>query len=421
MKHRSGKFGRFTTALAGVVFVLPTLNAHGFESIQMGEWQLQITGNINGFLTNTECEADPDGPVAGGLACGSIGPDRDVGDVRTGLLPSWISFNGKQETDDLTTELMIGFQPGIDGGNQNAITGSQLDGGLGLNSENLRQVFVSFGSDWGSIKVGRDLGLFGSDAILADMTLSGVGTISDLTTGGGNTALGRIGVGYIYADWKGQIQYASPNWDGLSFNVAVVDPWGLVNLSGQSHDAGSFDQQGDTYGFEGRVAYERELDDDSNFKVWASFITQALDSATFGNEDAVGFDVGARVAMAGFEVVGYYYQGEGIGTTDFLFDAMDLEGNIRDSDGGYVQVTYALPQTGTKLGVSWGRSDLDRGPADPEDTTLVKSNESIVVGVYHPLTDALNLVLEYTETEAKAHNGNKAEESSIAIGAILFY
>jgi hypothetical protein len=87
----------------------------------------------------------------------------------------------------------------------------------------------------------------------------------------------------------------------------------------------------------------------------------------------------------------------------------------------YVQATYKLPGPGTKLGVSWGESNLDRGSADPVTTSLFESNESIVFGVYHPLTSALHLVLEYTETEATAHNGNKAEETAIALGAILFY
>jgi predicted porin len=361
--------------------------------------------------------------VAGGLACGSNGQDRDLGNIRTGLLPAFFSFHGTQESDDLTTEVMIGFQPGVDGGNQGGITGSPLDGGLGLNSENLRQVFVQFGSDWGKIKLGRDLGLFGSDAILSDMTLLGVGTVSDLTAGGGNTSLGRIGVGYMYADWKGQIQYSSPSWEGFSFNVALVDPWGLVNLSGLSHDAGSFAQQGDTYGIEGKVGYEWGTEEGADLKgkVWASFINQAIDSATLGSEDAIGFDVGAKVAMAGFEVVAYYYSGEGIGTTDFLFDAVDLAGNARDSDGGYLQATYTLPDVGTKIGVSYGESNLDLGPGDAATSALLETNESIVFGAYHPLTESLNLVFEYTNTEATAHSGASAEESSFAIGAIIFY
>ena len=415
------------TTVASTVVALSMLsaNALAFESMQMGDWDVQITGNINGFLTNTECDPGA-GPVAGGLACGSDGQDRDLGNIRTGLLPAFFSFNAKQESDNLTTEVMIGFQPGIDGGNQGGITGSPLDGGLGLNSENLRQVFVQFGSDWGKVKIGRDLGLFGSDAILSDMTLLGVGTVSDLTSGGGNTSLGRIGVGYIYADWKGQIQYSSPElWDGFSFNVALVDPWGLVNLSGLSLNAASFAQQGDTYGIEGKVGYEWDAneDDPDNLagKVWASFFNQSLDSSTFGSEDATGFDVGAKVGIAGFEVVAYYYDGEGIGTAGFLFDGVDLSGSTRDSDGGYLQATYKVPGPGTKIGVSYGESNLDLGPGDPAGSALVETNESFVLGVYHPLTESLNLVLEYTQTEATAHSGNSAEETNIAIGAIIFY
>jgi hypothetical protein len=80
-----------------------------------------------------------------------------------------------------------------------------------------------------------------------------------------------------------------------------------------------------------------------------------------------------------------------------------------------------MPGPGTKFGLSWGESNLDRGPADLPTSTLVETNESIIFGVYHPLTPSLNLVVEYTQTEATAHNGNEAEESSIAFGAILFY
>jgi predicted porin len=42
-----------------------------------------------------------------------------------------------------------------------------------LQQEN-RQAFLTFGdASWGSIKIGRDLGIYASDAILNDMTLLG--------------------------------------------------------------------------------------------------------------------------------------------------------------------------------------------------------------------------------------------------------
>jgi predicted porin len=399
--------------------MLASQAAGAFDMIEVGEWKVEFSGNVNGFLSDVKCESDPAGPVLSGLACGSLsGGDYDDNNVRTGLLPSWLGFHAERTEGNTKYGVTLGFQPGID--SNTAIAGAPIDGGLGLNSSNFRQVFLEFsGENWGGIKIGRDLGVFGSDAILSDMTLSGVGTVSDLTRGGGNTSLGRIGVGYLYADWKGQVQYSSPKWGGFSFNVAVVDPWGLVNLSGESLDAGTFSQEGSTYGFEGKVAYAWE--GDFSGKVWASFISQKLKSTSLGDEDALGYDVGAKVGFGGFELVGYYYTGEGIGSAAFLFDAVDAAGNTRDSDGMYAQATYKLPGPGTKLGVSWGESNLDRGPADPVTTSLVESNESIVFGVYHPLTSALQLVLEYTKTEATAHNGNQAEESAIALGAILSF
>ena len=417
------QYKKLVSALSGAMaLIVMSLNAQAFESMKMGEWDVDISGNINGFVTNVDCNPNGNGVVQAGLACGSNGSDRKVGSIRTGLLPSWFGFHAKQVNDSgLTTELNIGFQPGIDGGAQS----NELDGALQNNSENLRQVNLKFGSSWGTIMIGRDLGVFGSDAILSDMTLLGVGTVSDLTAGGGNTSLGRIGVGYLYADWKAQVQYASPNWDGFSFAFAVVDPWGLAGLSSTSLNSSSFGQLGDTYGFEGKASFEWGGGANSTMtgKVWAGFITQSLDtsSASFTSQDATGYDVGAKVGFGGLELVAYLYDGDGIGTTGFLLDAVDSSGNTRDSDGYYVQAAYKLPQMGTKFGISVGESNLDRGPGDGPLTSLVKTNESYVVGVYHPLTQSLNLVLEYTKTDASAHNGNTATESTLAIGAILFY
>ncbi len=401
-----------------IVLIITSTNAQAFESMKMGDWDVDISGNINAFFTSIDCDANGNGVVSAGLACGSFGGvNYDTGNVQTGLLPSWFGFHAKQESSGYTTEINIGFQPGVDGG------GGAIDTGLALNSENLRQVNLNFGADWGTIMIGRDLGVFGSDAILADMTLLGVGTVSDLAAFGGNTTLGRIGVGYLYADWKAQVQYSSPSFDnGFSFTVAVVDPWGLLDLSGQSLDQGSFDQQGDTYGLEGKGVYEFGGGEGSTVsgKVWASFITQSLDSSTFASQDATGFDVGGKVAFNDFELVGYFYSGEGIGTLSFLWDAVDGSGNTRDSDGFYVQGTYKFPGAGTKVGISFGESNLDLATGEAV-SDLVETNESFVIGVYHPLTPSLNLVLEYTNTEATAHNGNSAEEGTIAIGAILFY
>ena len=71
--------------------------------------------------------------------------------------------------------------------------------------------------------MGKDLGIFGSTAILNDMTLLGVGSQGLVGTAGGTTTtLGRIGTGYLYADWNGQIAYTTPNMNGLSLTVGIT-------------------------------------------------------------------------------------------------------------------------------------------------------------------------------------------------------
>ena len=136
--------------------------------------------------------------------------------ISTGLLPAWLGFTATTRQNDLDTSVTISFQPGM-GGN------AALNGGG--NTEN-RQAFLTFGDkSWGSVKLGKDLGIYGSTAILNDMTLLGVGatggTVGNaagqvLQQGGTTTTLGGIGTGYLYADWKGQIAYTTPNMNGLS-------------------------------------------------------------------------------------------------------------------------------------------------------------------------------------------------------------
>jgi len=81
---------------------------------------------------------------------------------------------------------------------------------------------ISFGdASWGTVKLGRDIGIFGKDAILDDMTLLGVGTAGPTNVAPSNTSLGRIGIGYIYTDWEPQITYTTPTYNGFSGSAGI--------------------------------------------------------------------------------------------------------------------------------------------------------------------------------------------------------
>jgi len=288
-----------------------------------------------------------------------------------------------------------------------------------------RQAFVTFGDkSWGSVKLGKDLGIFAGDAILNDMTLLGVGLGG--TRSGGATTLGGIGSGYIYPAWKGQITYTTPNMNGFQASIGITNP-----DQGQS---GNGDYHQDRFGIEAKASYS--WTGDVAGKVWVSGAsydrtgaagTNAAGTAqTYRQDDftTTAFDIGASVTSGNLGLVAYYYEADGAGLTTNLLGGNGVFDNgsklkKRDSDGGYLQATYVIP-TGTKLGVAYGVSNLDEASGET-GTTLLEKNERWTVGAYHPLTKSLNLVAEYNRAEAEAHNGNDADSDTISLGAILFF
>ena len=239
---------KLSMAVAGAVMAFGASAANAGITIPAGDWTIDIGGNVNTFYTRTNAD--------GALQTNG----DDVQNVRTGLLPSAIGFGGKTRQNDLDIAFQFTFFVGADDNNGGVSAGN--------NSLNVRQAFGSFGdASWGTIKFGRDLGIYGSDAILSDMTLLGVGV--GATGTGGSSTLGRIGSGYIYADWVGQISYASPNWNGFSFAVGLRDPW----------TTGSATARNDDLGFEGKATYEWA--GDVSGKVWLGAISQKIDDAFY--------------------------------------------------------------------------------------------------------------------------------------------
>ena len=111
----------------------------------------------------------------------------------------------------------------------------------------------------------------------------------------------------------------------------------------------------------------------------------------------------------------------------FHSNSASTTGKKRDSDGGYVQVTYVLP-TKTKLGLAYGVSKLDLASGETTSAqatggtqALFSENERMTAGLYHPLTKHLNLVGEYNNVESKAHGGAKNTSQTVSLGAILFF
>jgi len=294
-----------------------------------------------------------------------------------------------------------------------------------------RQAFVTFGDkSWGTVKLGKDLGIFAGQAILHDMTLLGVGAGGSRS--GGATTYGGIGTGYIYPAWRGQIAYTTPNMNGFQATIAITNPdQGQTAAGGTTN--GNYNQ--DRFGVEGQVSYD--WTGDVAGKVWASFADYDRNYHPDGTTGASGtgmdsyntrvFDLGVNIKTGNLDVVAYYFNGEGAGSTLNLLGsegALWAANNVkeRDNDGGYVQATYVIP-TGTKLGVAYGVNNLDRASGETKSAAgdLLEKNERWTIGAYHPLTKHLNLVAEYNNIDSEAHNGNDQDSDSLSLGAILFF
>ena len=390
--------------------------------IPAGDWTLDIGGVVNAYYTHTNLDRIEHGTGYGGLLYtqsnfGTNG-DESTSNITTGLLPNYLSVSGKTRQNDLDVGFTISINPGA------STTQAGIQAGF-ANQEN-RQAFLTFGDkSWGSIKLGKDLGIFASDAILNDMTLLGVGSGAG-GLAGNTTTTGRIGTGFMYADWKSQIAYSSPNWNGFSFTAGVTQAWDAISVNIPT-SATSTGRGGSSPAFEGKASYEWA--GDVGGKVWVSGVTQKVENLTsttslsgFEDDRADAFDIGTTVNVAGFGLTGYYYNGDGIGQTVLLNGGFDETGKSRDSDGWYVQGTYTLPGVATKLGVSYGKSTLDGnstdGFSDLEDSMWT-------VGAYHPLTKHLNLVAEYSvvksELDRKVVSTLENKAKTISLGAILFF
>ena len=380
--------------------------------IPAGDWTLDIGGLVNAYYTVTKYSGDTGaGTAALGLGDGG---NSSQGNITTGLLANYLTVSGKTRQNDLDVGFTISINPGAATSNS-GIQGSQQEN---------RLAFITFGdASWGSIKLGKDIGIYASDAILNDMTLLGVGGGAG-SLSGNTTTLGRIGSGYVYADFKSMVAYSSPNWNGFSFTAGVTQGWNAVAAAEGAgiSSLASTDRAGAGSAYEAKASYE--WTGDVAGKVWASGISQKVTgfAGTIGSDRATAMDIGTTINLAGFGLTGYYGQGDGIGQTFLLRNGFDATGKSRDSDQWYVQGTYALPGVGTKLGVSYGESTLD---GNSVDTWSELEDSMWTVGAYHPITKHLNLVAEYSESEReldrKAASTLSAKAKTISLGAILFF
>ena len=306
---------------------------------------MKFSGSVNGFYVHDSgATAGPGSTVVGGLA--SLGPDTSS--VRNGLLPGFLKVDVTSVQNGFDVGAHFGLYPGI---NSVSNVGGANSGGVAHRALHLRHRRAPDLSDHrpqgsGRVEDRRDIGLFGSEAILNDLSLLGVGTAAG-NSAPSNTSIGRIGVGYIYTDFQPQITYTSPKFGGLQMAVGVFQP---LTTAGAS-------EANSSPGFQGKLTYAFGGQGFSG-QLWANALTQKHDGVSgFGGYTGSAYDLGGKLTAGKATVIGYYYNGSGVGTTGLFILAATTDGRKRDSSGYYVQGAYKVTRK-LSLGASHGESRL---------------------------------------------------------------
>jgi hypothetical protein len=377
-------------------------------------WTLSFDGFVNGFAVY---EAGSDTPAG-------VSPDvvfmssEDSFRIRTGLLPGLFGFGvAAPKFDGLDVKARIGLYPQINNGNTRTAFGSQTD---------LRELFFTVDGSFGQVLVGRALNLYQGKNILTDMTLFGVGAQGPV--GGGGTTVGRIGYGYLYAQFGAQIRYTTPSIGGFKLAVALVDPSRICasDAPGVPGFCSAAFTVTKTPGVEAEASYSGKSGAVA-FQAWASGLWQEASTPQPASEKATatGGALGASVTVAGLDVLASGFIGKGLGSFFLLdFDSLDPNGKERDSSGFLGQATYTFGAT--KLGLSYGQNaiketDLDEAARRAGGDAGVDTRSSITAGVYHDIGKNVKAVAEYTNAKTKWHGGADQSVNVVALGGFFLW
>jgi predicted porin len=381
------------------VFILTALAAASLQGaqaveIKSGDWNVTVGGIVNAYYTAVSCSGDAVGGLAlgdKGLGCGGQNERSTIGN---GLLPNGLVTSAASTQGGYDVKALIGIY-----------NSTATDSAIGQNSVvDVRQAYFTFGNaDMGTIKLGRDNGIFGANAIFSDMTLLGAGAPVQATQRG-RVTLGHIGAGYSYVGYYGQMAYSAPkSASGIGFDVGIMSPVADTPIvSGSVYTAKTSPQ------VQAQVTYAHE-----GFKAWLGGKSQKFTSVTPGVGDLTmsGVEVGGSVTAGAASLLVNVQGGKALGLLS------DADQGDTKSKAYMVQGTFKASDK-LKLGASYGISENDDNTVG---TRGLKSNANLTLGGYYSLNSLITLVGEVGQTRSKAFGGASARMNGVSLGGIIFF
>jgi len=381
--------------MLGALAVTSAAQAVDFKA---GDWNLSVGGIVNAYYTQVSCSGDGNGNAVGGLALAGkalgCGGETNRTTIGNGPLPNGLVTSATSRQGDYDVKALIGMY-----------NATATDSAISANSGvDVRQAYFSFGNESvGTIKLGRDNGIFGAGAIFGDMTLIGAGAPVQATQRG-RVTLGHIGAGYSYVGYYGQIAYTAPKSpSGIGFDVALVSPVADTPIVAAPVYSSKSSPQ-----VQAQVSYAA-----AGFKTWLGAKSQQFEALDTSVEDftMTGVELGASYQQGALGLLANVQGGKGLG---ILSDAD--QGDVR-TRAAFVQGTFK-PNEKLKLGLGYG---ISRNRDNTAGTGGLKSNANLTLGAYYTLTHAITLVGEVGQTRSKGFNGAEVKLNGGSVGGIIFF
>ena len=381
------------------IFLLTALAAASLPSahavdIKSGDWTVSVGGIVNAYYTAVSCSGNAIGGLAlgdKGLGCGGQSERTTIGN---GLLPNGLVTSAASTQGGYDVKALIGIY-----------NSTATDSAIGQNSVvDVRQAYFTFGNaDMGTVKLGRDYGIFGANAILSDMTLLGAGAPVQATQRG-RVTLGHIGAGYTYLGHYGQMMYSTPkSTSGIGFDVALMSPVADTPIVAVPVYTAKSSPQ-----VQAQVTFAQD-----GLKGWLGAKSQKFTTVTPGVTDLTmrGFEVGASITAGAISVLANAQAGKGLGILS------DADQGDTKSKNYLLQGTIKTSEK-LKLGASYGLSENDNNTVG---TRGLKSNANLTLGAYYSLNSLITLVGEVGQTRSKSFSGLSAHMNGVSLGGIIFF
>ncbi len=395
-------------------------------------WEVSFDGAANAFIMKNSVS---DAPTTSGGASftantlGGVAAGNDDTSIVTGLLPNvWGMTLSAPTANGLDVSARLGLYTHMNG----------QDNALGNGVLNIRETSGSVSGFFGTVLVGRSLGIHQSNAILSDMLLFGVGAAASADNNG--TTLGRIGLGYLYTDFQPQVSWTLPDLGG-GFNAKV----GIFDPSDVAADTATFNATDKSSPrVEAQVTWNGGVQnlginiwvdgsfqntDRSTAEAAAVEGTPAAGADTDDDVSSAGVGFGTKLSYEGFQLVasGFYGSAMGIRGQHSVqsgagaVGALDDVGKERKTYGGYIQGTFDFGQ-GTSVGYSYGGNYMRQTGNDLNNSGTM-NNQTMHSGmVWHNVTDNFRLVAEGGYVEKSWYLADDDQEDSFGgVGAFFFW